>query len=67
MHWLCKYPSLDEARCRPDAELRRDLEAITSFIGTHEGDEIAVRVSVMRDWIAQALNLRHVWHIDASF
>lgn len=67
MNWLRKYPNLDAARCRPDAELRRDLEAIKAFIRAHESDVIAVRVSVMRDWIAQALNLRHVWHIDASF
>jgi hypothetical protein len=64
MNFLRKYPNLNAARVRSDAELAADLNRVMHVIDTHPDPNEGVRLTVVRDWIAQALSLRHRWGID---
>lgn len=53
-----KYPSLLAAVRRPEGELRADLKRATDIIAANPNSDEAGRVSVVRNWIGQALRIR---------
>jgi hypothetical protein len=58
MDLIAKYPGLMAAVRRPEAELRADLKRAMDIIGVDPNSEQAGRLSVVRNWIGQALRLR---------
>lgn len=65
VHYLRKYPNLDVARARPDAELVIDADRVANAIAVHPDPAEGYRLTVVRDWIAQARLLR-LWGLDSS-
>lgn len=53
-----KYPGLLAAVQRPEAELRADLKRAMDIIVADPNSDEAGRISVVRNWIGQALRLR---------
>lgn len=58
MDLVAKYPGLSAAVRRPESELRADLKLAMDFIAANPDSDDASRVSVVRDWIGQALRMR---------
>jgi len=58
MDLVAKYPGLMAAVRRPESELREDLKRAMDVIAVNPDSEEASRVSVVRDWIGQALRMR---------
>ena len=53
MNLMRKYVTYGATQSRSETELRADFETAQRFIAEHEGSSDAVRLSVVRDWIAQ--------------
>lgn len=53
-----KYPSLLAAVRQPEGELRVDLARAMDIIAANPNSDEAGRVSVVRNWIGQALRMR---------
>jgi hypothetical protein len=53
-----KYPSLLAAVHRSEAELRADLKRAMNIIAADPNSDEAGRLSVVRNWIGQALRMR---------
>lgn len=58
MDLVAKYPGLLVAVRRPESELRADLKRAMDIIAANPNSDEASRVSVVRDWIGQALRMR---------
>lgn len=58
MDLVAKYPGLLAAVQRPEDELRADLKRAMDFIAANPNLDEAGRVSVVRNWIGQALRMR---------
>jgi hypothetical protein len=55
---VAEYPGLLAAVAQPEGELRADLKCAMDIIAANPNSEEAGRVSVVRDWIGQALRIR---------
>jgi hypothetical protein len=55
---IAKYPGLMTAVQRPEAELREDLMRAIDLVAASSNSDDAGRLSVVRDWIGQALRMR---------
>lgn len=53
-----KYPALQVAIRQSEAELRVDLMRAMTLIAANPNSDEAGRLSVVRDWIGQALRMR---------
>lgn len=58
MNLVTKYPHLLAAVSPTEEELRADLRATTAIIDASPGSEEAIRLSVVANWIGQALRMR---------
>lgn len=58
MNLLAKYPGLMAAVQRPEGELRVDLKRAMDIIAADPISDEAGRISVVRNWIGQALRMR---------